>query len=63
VFAAFKAFDSPLRGRETTGSCLYGGHRIWWEVDADSETHALARLPDYVAARTTASRVRSVEIP
>lgn len=63
VFAAFNAFESPLRGRETTASCLYGGHRIWWELDADSESQALARLPAYVAERTTASRVRPVQIP
>jgi hypothetical protein len=63
VFAAFNAFDSPLRGRETTASCFYGGHRIWWEVEADGDAEALGRLPGYVAERTTASRVRSVEIP
>jgi hypothetical protein len=63
VFAAFNAFDSPLRNRPTTGSCHYGGHRIWWEVDAASEEEALGRLPRYVADRTTASPVRTVEIP
>ena len=63
VFAAFNAFDSPLRGRPTTGSCYYGGHRIWWEVDAATAAEALSRLPGYVAQRTTATRVRPVEIP
>ena len=63
VFAAFKAFDSPLRHRRTTASCHYGGHRIWWEVDAESEDDALGRLPRYVAERTTAIRVRPTEIP
>jgi hypothetical protein len=63
VFAAFNAFDSPLRGQSTSGSCHYGGHRIWWEVDAASEEEALTRLPRYVAARTAVSRVRPVEIP
>ena len=63
VFAAFNAFDSPLRGQSTTGSCHYGGHRIWWEVDAATEDEALARLPRYVAARTDVSRVRAIEIP
>jgi hypothetical protein len=63
VFAAFNAFESPLRRRATTGSCHYGDHRIWWEVDAATEEEALARLPRYVAERTTASLVRAVEIP
>jgi hypothetical protein len=63
VFAAFNAFDSPLRHRSTTASCHYGGHRIWWEVDAATEGEALTRLPRYVAERTTASPVRTIEIP
>ena len=63
VFAAFNAFDSPLRGRSTTASCHYGGHRIWWEVEAGTEAEALARLPGYVAERTTASPVRPTQIP
>jgi hypothetical protein len=63
VFAAFNAFDSPLRHQATTASCHYGGHRIWWEVDAATEGEALARLPRYVAQRTAASRVRATEIP
>ena len=63
VFAAFKAFDSPLRHTATFASCHYGGHRIWWQVDAPTETDALAQLPTYVAARTTATRVRSTEVP
>jgi hypothetical protein len=63
VFAAFNAFDSPLRRASTTGSCFYGDHRIWWEVDAPTAEEALARLPGYVAERTTASPVRAVEIP
>jgi hypothetical protein len=63
VFASFNAFESPLRGRSTTGSCHYGGHRIWWEVEAVTEAEALARLPRYVAERTTASRVRPTRIP
>jgi hypothetical protein len=63
VFAAFKAFDSPLRHRPTAASCHYGGHHIWWEVDAATEEEALGRLPRYVAERTTAIRVRPTEIP
>jgi len=63
VFAAFNAFDSPLRHRPTSASCHYGGHRIWWEVDAATEEAALERLPVYVAERTTAIRVRPTDIP
>ena len=63
VFAAFNAFDSPLRRQSTSASCHYGGHRIWWEVDAATEDEALDRLPRYVAERTTATRVRPTEIP
>jgi hypothetical protein len=63
VFAAFKAFDSPVRHQATAASCHYGGHRIWWEVDAATEGDALEQLPHYVAERTTVSRVRATEIP
>jgi hypothetical protein len=63
VFAAFNAFDSPLRHHSTTASCYYGDHRIWWEVEAATEDEALTRLPGYVAERTTATRVRATEIP
>jgi hypothetical protein len=63
VFAAFNAFDSPLRNQSTVASCHYGGHRIWWEVEAATEQEALHALPRYVAERTTAVRVRGIEIP
>ena len=63
VFAAFRAFDSPLRRTATLASCHYGGHRIWWQVDAADEDAALGQLPRYVAERTTATRVRPTEVP
>jgi hypothetical protein len=63
VFAAFNASDSPLRHKSTTASCHYGGHRIWWEIEAATEDEAIARLPSYVADRTTATLVRPTEIP
>ena len=63
VFAAFKGLESPLRHRPTLASCRSGGHAIWWTVDADSEEKALGLLPDYVAERTTVSRVTEVQIP
>ena len=63
VFAAFKGHDSPLRHRATLASCAFGGHAIWWQVDAMSEAAALALLPAYVASRATATRVGEVDIP
>jgi hypothetical protein len=63
VFAAFKGHDSPLRHRATFASCAFGGHAIWWSVEAPSAEAALALLPAYVAARATATRVGEVDIP
>jgi hypothetical protein len=63
VFAAFKGHDSPLRHRATLASCAFGGHAIWWEVEAPTEGAALALLPFYVAQRATATRVSEVDIP
>ncbi len=65
VFASFNAFDSPLRHSMARGSCNYGTpvHRIWWEVEAETEDEALSRLPRYVAERTTAVRVTSLRTP
>ena len=63
IFAAFSASESPLRHRPATASCHYGGHRIWWELEAASEGEAIARLPAYVAERTAVIRVRPTEIP
>ncbi|HEU4320943.1 MAG TPA: hypothetical protein VFS66_12795 [Acidimicrobiia bacterium] len=44
-------------------SCRFGGHEIWWEVDAADETGALDLLPDYVGDRTVAIRVKREDIP
>ena len=63
VFASFKGHESPLRHRATLASCSFGGHAIWWAVDAASEAEALALLPFYVAERATATRVGEVQIP
>jgi hypothetical protein len=63
VFAAWSGFASPLRGKVAVGSCLFGDHQIWWEVEADTERAALNHLPWYVAARTSAIRVGKVAIP
>ena len=63
VFASFKAFRSPLRGRATVASCHFGTHRIWWDVEAATETEALAQLPRYIAERTTAIEIRELRTP
>jgi hypothetical protein len=63
VFASFKVFDSPLRHGVAMSSCDFGTHRIWWDVEATTAADALARLPRYVAERTTATRVRDLQMP
>jgi hypothetical protein len=63
VFASFNAFESPLRHKEVCATCSFGTHRIWWELEADTEAEALSQLPHYVAERTTVTRVRLVQVP
>ena len=63
AFASFAGHESSLRHGRALGSCDYGGHAIWWTVDAPSATDALALLPFFVAERTTATKVCEVDIP
>jgi hypothetical protein len=63
VFAAWKGFSSPLRGRTAFGSCPTGGHRLWWIVEATDAAAALAQVPPYIASRTEVEAVREVPIP
>ena len=63
MFAAFKGHESPLRHRPTLASCAFGGHTIWWTVEADSVDGALGLLPFFVARRSIATRVAQVVIP
>jgi len=63
AFAAWRSFDSPLRGRSALSTCFAGGHRIWWRVEAPDEASALALLPEFVASRTEVTAVRFVEVP
>ena len=63
VFASFAGHVSPLRHQPTIGSCRFGGHEIWWDVDATSEAEALDLLPTYVAQRTTVVAIATVAIP
>lgn len=48
---------------ELLGACAYGGHMIWWSVEAGSEAEALGLLPFFVAQRATATRVGQIDIP
>ena len=63
AFAAFRGHASPLRHRAALGSCAFGGHAIWWEVEAAGPDEALGLLPYFLAERTTATRVDEVHIP
>jgi len=63
AFAAWAGFESPLRHRPATSTCLAGGHALWWRVEAADRAAALALLPRYVAERTTPIQVRDVQIP
>ncbi len=63
VFAAFKGHESPLRHRPTLASCAFGGHAIWWQVDAAGPDEALGLLPYFLAERTSATRVDEIHIP
>jgi hypothetical protein len=63
AFAAFRGHDSALRHRAALGSCEYGGHAIWWEVEAASEQEALGQLPFFLAQRSSVTRVADVVIP
>jgi hypothetical protein len=63
AFASWQGFQSPLRRHPTLGSCMAGGHSLWWTVEAAGAQEALAQLPPYVAERTEVSEVSEVRIP
>lgn len=63
VFASFRGHESPLRHHSAMASCAFGGHAIWWAVEAAGEADALGLLPFFVAERATATRVDDVDIP
>jgi hypothetical protein len=63
AFAAWRGFDSPLRSRTVLSSCVRGGHRLYWFVEASDASDALAQLPAFVAERTEATEVREVAVP
>jgi hypothetical protein len=63
AFAAWKGFESPLRDRPTLASCVEGGHRAWWQLEAPDAEGALGQLPPFVAERTVAESAREVRLP
>ena len=62
AIAAWKGFDSSLRGGCPPGSCATGGHQWWWAVEAADARAALA-LPSFVAIRTEVDQVTEVSLP
>jgi hypothetical protein len=63
AYAAFRGHRSPLRQHAAVSSCAFGGHAIWWSVEAADPEEALALLPFFLAERATATRVDEVDIP
>ena len=63
VFASFRGHESSLRHRDALATCAFGGHAIFWAVEAIDESQALGLLHYFVAERATAIRVRKVRIP
>jgi hypothetical protein len=63
AFASFRGHESSLRHREALATCAFGGHAIFWAVEAANETEALGLLPYFVAERATAIKVEGVRIP
>jgi hypothetical protein len=63
AFAAWRGFASPLRHGTTVASCVEGGHRAWWQVEAPDAAAALAQLPPFVAERTEVEAAREVRVP
>ena len=63
AFASFRGHESHLRRREALATCAFGGHAIFWAVEAADESQALGLLPYFVAERATAIEVKEVRIP
>jgi len=63
AYAAFRGHDTPLRHRAAAASCRWGGHEVWWTIEAAGADRALALLPRFVAERTTVTRIDDVVIP
>ena len=62
AFAAWAGVRSSLRGSTALAGCAHGEHRVIWHVEASDERAALALLPEFIAARTSALAVREIVI-
>jgi hypothetical protein len=62
VFAAWNGFESDLRNTDAMSSCVYGGHEIWWWVDAADQPAARSLLPRFVAEMTVIVRVAPITV-
>ena len=63
TYAAWRGFESPLGRSGPWATCLWGGHELWWETEAEDETAALGHLPPFVAQRSRAIRVTRARLP
>lgn len=74
AYAAWRGFDSPLRGGTVQSTCARHPphragapgdtpvHEIWWTAHAADERTALQQLPPYVSERSEAREVTEVRI-
>jgi hypothetical protein len=63
AYASFRGCDSAVRHQPAIASCAFGGHAIWWTVDARDAGEALGDLPFFIAQRSTATQVAEVVVP
>ena len=63
AYVSFKGCDSTVRHRPAIASCAFGGHAIWWTVEARDAEQALSDLPFFVAQRSAATRVAEIVVP
>jgi hypothetical protein len=63
AFASFKGCASSVRHRTALASCAFGGHAVWWTVDARDAQAALDDLPYFIAQRSTATPVAEILVP
>jgi hypothetical protein len=75
AYAAWLAFDSPLRGAEVPSTCGRHGaqdagdvvrppeiHELWWLVEAEDATSALTQVPPFVGERSEVREVTRVRV-
>lgn len=63
AYAAWRGYESPLRRSAPYATCLWGGHEVWWETEAEDAATALRQLPPFVAERSRAIRVTKARLP